>query len=133
VFLVAVPSYVIYNIGQSLAVKMSICMFLEFLIDGIVLGSSTNRRRPFRGAPQEYDRAAMTTTADKSFDAAQGKPKGGARRHRRHVVGDLLPRRRSWRARLLRLRHSRSRAARHVRRGLLPSLASAAADAGRAR
>jgi len=38
VFLVGLPSYVIYNISQKLAAEMSICMFLEFLIDGIVLG-----------------------------------------------------------------------------------------------
>jgi hypothetical protein len=37
-FLVSVPSYVIYNIGQSLAGKMVIASFLEMLIDGIVLG-----------------------------------------------------------------------------------------------
>lgn len=38
VFLVGLPSYVIYNVGQKLAAEMAICMFLEFLIDGIVLG-----------------------------------------------------------------------------------------------
>jgi len=38
IFLVSVPSYVIYNIGQSLAGKMVIASFLEMLIDGIVLG-----------------------------------------------------------------------------------------------
>jgi len=37
-FLVSVPSYVIYNIGQSLAGKMVIASFLEMLIDGVVLG-----------------------------------------------------------------------------------------------
>jgi Na+-driven multidrug efflux pump len=38
VFLVGLPSYVIYNVSQKLAAEMSVCMFLEFLIDGIVLG-----------------------------------------------------------------------------------------------
>jgi hypothetical protein len=38
VFLVGLPSYVIYNIDQKLAGEMIVCMFLEFLIDGIVLG-----------------------------------------------------------------------------------------------
>jgi Na+-driven multidrug efflux pump len=38
VFLVGLPSYVIYNVGQKLAGEMAVCMFLEFLIDGIVLG-----------------------------------------------------------------------------------------------
>jgi Na+-driven multidrug efflux pump len=38
VFLVGLPSYVIYNVGQKLAGEMVVCMFLEFLIDGIVLG-----------------------------------------------------------------------------------------------
>jgi hypothetical protein len=37
-FLVSVPSYVIYNVGQALAGKMVIAAFLEMLIDGIVLG-----------------------------------------------------------------------------------------------
>jgi hypothetical protein len=37
-FLVSVPNYVIYNIGQSLAGKMVVAAFLEMLIDGIVLG-----------------------------------------------------------------------------------------------
>ena len=38
VFLVGLPSYVIYNVGQKLAAEMVVCMFVEFLIDGIVLG-----------------------------------------------------------------------------------------------
>ena len=37
-FLVSVPSYVIYNIGQPLASKMIVAGFLEMLIDGLVLG-----------------------------------------------------------------------------------------------
>jgi hypothetical protein len=37
-FLVSLPGYVIYNIGQSLAGKMVVAGFLEMLIDGIVLG-----------------------------------------------------------------------------------------------
>lgn len=37
-FLVSVPSYVIYNVGASLAGKMVVAGFLEMLIDGIVLG-----------------------------------------------------------------------------------------------
>ena len=37
-FLVGLPSYVIYNIDQKLAGEMMVCMFLEFLIDGLVLG-----------------------------------------------------------------------------------------------
>ena len=48
-----------------------------------------------------------------------------ARGRRRDVVGDLLPRRRPRRAVLLRLRHPRPRAARDVRGGLLPAVASA--------
>lgn len=38
VFLVALPSYVIYNIDQKLAGEMVVCMFVEFLLDGIALG-----------------------------------------------------------------------------------------------
>jgi len=38
VFLVGLPSYVIYNIDQKLAFEMVVCMFVEFLIDGIALG-----------------------------------------------------------------------------------------------
>ena len=37
-FLVSVPSYVIYNVGQALAFKMVVAAFVEMLIDGIVLG-----------------------------------------------------------------------------------------------
>jgi Na+-driven multidrug efflux pump len=37
-FLVGLPSYVIYNIDQKLAGEMMVCMFLEFLIDGLALG-----------------------------------------------------------------------------------------------
>ena len=56
-----------------------------------------------------------------------------ARRRRRDVVGDLLSRWRARRARLLRLRHPRPGPARDVRGGLLPALASPAADARAAR
>jgi len=51
-FLVSVPSYVIYNIGQSLAGKMVIAGFLEMLIDGIVLGLL------YKPAPAAAGRAA---------------------------------------------------------------------------
>jgi len=37
-FLVSVPTYVLYNIGQGLAGKMIIAGFVEMLIDGVVLG-----------------------------------------------------------------------------------------------
>jgi len=54
---------------------------------------------------------------------------GRARGRRRHVVGDLLSRWRARRARVLRVRHPRSREVRHVRRGLLPPVASTPAFA----
>jgi hypothetical protein len=37
-FLVLIPSYVIYNIDQTLSLKMSAAGFIEMLIDGVVLG-----------------------------------------------------------------------------------------------
>ena len=37
-FLVSIPSYVIYQIGRDLSLKMSLAGFGEMLIDGIVLG-----------------------------------------------------------------------------------------------
>jgi hypothetical protein len=38
VFLVAVPSYVIYNVGQKLALEMIVCTFVEMVLDGVALG-----------------------------------------------------------------------------------------------
>ena len=38
VFTVAVPSYVIYNVGPALAYKTTIATFVEMLIAGLVLG-----------------------------------------------------------------------------------------------
>ena len=38
VFAVAIPSYVIYNYGQALALKITLCSFLEMVIAGVVLG-----------------------------------------------------------------------------------------------
>ena len=48
-----------------------------------------------------------------------GKTQGWSRRRRRHLVSHLFPRRRSRRARVLRARHSRPGAQRHVRGDLL--------------
>ena len=38
VFSVALPSYVIYNIGQRLSLLTCLAMFVEYLIAGVVLG-----------------------------------------------------------------------------------------------
>jgi hypothetical protein len=38
VFLVAVPSYAIYNVGQKLALEMIVCTFVEMVLDGVALG-----------------------------------------------------------------------------------------------
>ena len=71
----------------------------EWLLVGSTIGSVYKRA-------QEYD------VSDDYGDES------GARRHRRDLVVDLLSRRRSGRPRLLRIRHSRPRAARDVRGSL---------------
>ena len=38
VFMVALPSYVLYNIGQRVSLLISLATFVEFLIAGVVLG-----------------------------------------------------------------------------------------------
>jgi hypothetical protein len=38
VFMVAIPSYAIYNIGPSVAYKTAAATFIEMVIDGLVLG-----------------------------------------------------------------------------------------------
>jgi hypothetical protein len=38
VFMVTIPTYAIYNIGQSVAYKTGAATFIEMVIDGIVLG-----------------------------------------------------------------------------------------------
>ena len=38
VFMVAIPSYAIYNVGPTVAFKVAAATFVEMVIDGIVLG-----------------------------------------------------------------------------------------------
>ena len=85
------------------------------------------------GSRLTYGRACIARALSLIHHDHRREAQGGARRYRRDLVGDLLSRRRSRRARVLRLRHPRSRPARDVRRGLLPAVAPAAADARRAR
>ena len=37
-FAISIPTYVIYNIGQELALKIAVCGFIEMVIAGLVLG-----------------------------------------------------------------------------------------------
>ena len=94
-------------------------------------GSRARSRRPRCDPPRDHIRSA---DGDRESSGEERRERQGrARGRRRDVVGDLLSRWRARRARLLRLRRPRPGAARDLRRGLLPALASPAADARRAR